>query len=150
MPPLPSTGPFVVAATFCEKVLREADNVMSLLRIVDQLNVSANGPEAPDEMPPTPLPLTIAVFLKRGTARGRQRLRLRPETPGGEQRDVAVETWINLTGDEEAGANVVVDVSGFAVDQEGLWWFDVLFGDSETLLTRIPLRVNYHPQRAPQ
>ncbi len=76
MPELTPTGPFVAVATFCERVLREADNV---------LNISATGPE----------------------------------------------------------------VSGFAVDREGLWWFDVLFGDAETLLARIPLKVNYHPQRTP-
>lgn len=77
-------------------------------------------------------------------------MQLRPEAPGGEQRDVAIDAFVNLTGDEEAGANLVIDFSGFAVDREGLWWFDVLFGDAETLLARIPLRVNYHPQRTPQ
>lgn len=150
MPPLPrATGPYVAVATFCERVLRESDNVMSIMRVVDQLNISATGPEAPDELPPTPTNLTAAIVLRRGTARGRHSVKLRPEAPGGEQRD-GVEVSVNLTGDEEAGANITIDFSGFAVDREGLWWFDVLFGDSETLLARIPLRVNYHPQRTPQ
>jgi Family of unknown function (DUF6941) len=144
-----STGPFVAVATFCERVLREADNVVSILRVVDQLNVNARGPEAPDDMPPVPTNLNIAIILRRGTARGRHRLRVRPEAPGGEQRNVVIDEYVTLAGDEEAGANVMIDFSGFPVDREGLWWFDVLFGDSETLLARIPLRVNYLPQRQP-
>jgi hypothetical protein len=151
MPQLPApTGPYLAVATFCERVLRESDDVMSVLRVVDQLNVAATGPEVPEDLPPTPINLTLAIVLRRGTARGRQRLKIVPEAPGGEQRDVAIDAWLNLAGDEEAGANVVIDFSAFAVDREGLWWFDVLFGDAETLLTRIPLRVNYHPQRTPE
>jgi hypothetical protein len=149
MPELPPTGPFVAVATFCEKVMREADNVISVLRVVDQLNVTATGPDVPDEMPPAPTNLHIAIVLRRGEARGRQKVKLRPEAPGGELRDVAIENFITLTGDPEAGANIVIDFSGFAVDREGLWWFDVLFGDAETLLARIPLRVSYHPQKTP-
>jgi hypothetical protein len=149
MPEVPPTGPFVAVATFCEKVMQEADNVLTVVRVVDQLNANATGPDVPDEMPPLPTNLHIAIVLRRGAARGRQKVKLRPEAPGGEQRDIAIETFVNLTGDPEAGANIVIDFSGFAVDREGLWWFDVLFGDVETLLARIPLRVNYHPRRTP-
>lgn len=150
MPPLPTaTGPFIAVATFCERVIREHDNVLSVMRVVDQLNVTAAGPDPPAQMPPTATNLSVVVVLRRGTARGRHAVKLRPETPGGEQRD-AVEVSVNFTGDPEAGANIVIDFSGFAVDQEGLWWLDVLFGDAETQLARIPLRVNYHPQRTPE
>lgn len=150
MPQVPATGPFVAVATFCEKVLQDRDNVISVIRVVDQLIVTATGPEPPDEMPPTPANLTVAIILRRGKARGRQKLKLRPEAPGGEQRETGAEVWLNLVGDEEAGANVVIDFSGFAVDREGLWWFDVLFGDADQLLARIPLRVRYDPRKAPQ
>jgi len=146
--PRPANGPYVGVATFCERVLRENDNVISVMRVIDQLNVNASGEEVPDHLPPVPLNnVSLAIVLRRGEARGRHRLRLRPEDPGGQQRDVAVDEFVQLGGDPESGANVVVDVSGFMVDQEGLWWFDVLFGDSDQLIARIPLRVNYHPQR---
>jgi hypothetical protein len=143
------TGPFVAVATFCEKVIREQDNVMSIMRVVDRMEVAAKGPEPPAEMPPIQLDLSLALMLRRGTARGRHVLKIRPESPSGEQHE-AVEVWVNFAGDEESGANVIGDVSGFAVSEEGLWWFDVLFGDSETLLARIPLRVTYSPQRVGQ
>jgi hypothetical protein len=147
VPPLPeTTGPFVAVATFCEKVIREHDNVMSLMRVVDQLNVNASGPDPPTQLPPVPINLSLALVLRRGTARGRHPLKLRPESPSGEQHE-AVELSVNFTGDEESGANIIGDLSGFAVNEEGLWWFDVLFGDAETRIARIPLRVNYHPQR---
>lgn len=145
-----SSGPYVAAATFCERVMREADDVMSVLRIVDQINVSASGPEVADEMPPVPLNLTIVVILRRGSARGRHKFQIVPEDPSGVQRGVAAGGSLNLVGEPEAGSNIIADFSGFVVDQEGLWWFDFLFGDSETPIARIPLRVNYHPQRTPQ
>jgi hypothetical protein len=150
MPSIPTTGPYVAVASFCERVLQEADNVWSILRVVDQINITASGPDAPDDLPPFPVNLHIAIILRRGTARGRQRVKIRPEAPGGETRDVAIDEFINFGGDEESGANIDINLSAFTVDREGLWWFDVLFGDSETMLTRIPLRVNYLPQRRAQ
>jgi Family of unknown function (DUF6941) len=149
MPHLPTTGPFVAVATFCERVINDEDRVLSIIRVVDQLQVRATGPEPPDEMPPQPMGLQAAIVLRRGTARGRQSVKIQPEAPDG-PRDVAVETSINLGGDEESGANLVIDFSGYPMDREGLWWFDVLFGDSETVVARIPLRVVYLPQKTPQ
>jgi hypothetical protein len=149
MPPLP-TGPYIGVATFCESVLREENNVVSVLRVVDQLNVGASGPEVPDEMPAVATNLWIMLILRRGSARGRHRIKIRPEAPGGEQRNIAIESSVTFGGDEESGANISIDFRAFLVDREGLWWFDVLFGDAETPIARIPLRVNYHPQPVAQ
>lgn len=146
MPPIPLTGPYVAVATFCERVLREHDNVISVMRVVDQLNINAQGPDVPSDLPPTPTGLSIALVIRRGTAKGRHAIFVRPEAPSGDQRD-ALEVSVNLMGEEETGVNFVLDLTGFQVDQEGLWWFDVLFGDARTQIARIPLRVNYHPQR---
>jgi hypothetical protein len=136
-------------ATFCEKTMQEADNVLSILRVVDRLNVNAAGPDPPKDMPPVPMGLTGVVILRRGDARGRYVVKVRAEDPSGLQRE-SVDVSVQLGGDPESGANIVIDFSQFALDLEGLWWFDVLFGDSETLLSRIPLRVVYAPQRLAQ
>jgi hypothetical protein len=151
MPQLPtSTGPYVAVATFCDRVLQDADHVVSVIRAVDQLKIQATGPDPPAEMPPTPTNLTLVLILRRGTALGRQKVKIRPEAPGGIQLPIVAEVDVVFSGDEEAGANIFLDAINYAVDREGLWWFDVLFGDAETLLVRIPLRVVYLPQRTPQ
>jgi uncharacterized protein DUF6941 len=146
--PAPQSGPYVQAAAIAEKVLTDADGVVSLIRIVDRVVVSATGPEPPAQMPPQQLNYTIVVSLKSGQAQGRHSLKLRPEAPNGEQR-AAIEVDLNLEG-ADRGNNIFVGLQGFPFDQEGLWWFDVLFGDNETLLTRIPLRLMYQPQRVAQ
>src|SRR5258708_39042708 len=37
------TGPYVNIATFCEKALQEVDGSLSLIRVMDQINVQAAG-----------------------------------------------------------------------------------------------------------
>jgi len=97
-------------------------------------------------MPPTNLGLTALIMLRLGEALGRHALRIVPNAPGGEERP-SVEVSTQFSGAEEGSNNIVADLSGFAVDREGLWWFDVLFGDHETPIARIPLRVVYQPVR---
>jgi hypothetical protein len=138
-------GPYVGAATFCEKVLHDNDGVLSAIRLVDRLTVSAQGFDLPAEMPPTATNLYLLVMLKSAEARGSYTLKIRPEAPSGEQL-ASVETAVHLEGDDR-GINLVTDMRGFVVNQAGLWWFDVIFGDNETLLSRVPLRVIYQPTR---
>jgi hypothetical protein len=136
-------GPYLAVAVICEKALQEQDGVLSIIRIIDRVTVAGMGPDVPDEMPPTQLQFFVVVAMKSGAARGRHTLRLRPEDPSGHQLG-ALEVPIHFEG-EERGANVVVQFT-LAAELEGLYWIDVLFGDDD-LLTRIPLRVMYQPQR---
>jgi len=46
---MPETGPHIVNATFCEKVLIEPDGVLSLIRLVDRFTQTATGPEPPEQ-----------------------------------------------------------------------------------------------------
>ena len=142
--PMP-TGPWVQAALICEKLLTSNDSVQSFIRVIDRITVGAVGTDPPSEMPPQQLPCTLCVTLKSGEARGRHSLKIRPEMPSGEQLP-AIDIALNFEGDE-GGNNVNLDLSGFTFAAEGLWWFDVLFGDNETLLTRVPFRLQYQPQR---
>lgn len=147
MPPIPAPprGPYVQAGLICEKVLQEGDGVASLIRVIDRLHVTAVGPAPPVQMPPQQPELFLIVMVKSGETRGRHALKIRPEAPSGEQRPT-LEVHLNLEG-EERGTTVNVGLQGFTFDLEGLWWFDVLFGDDETLMTRIPLRLVYQPQQ---
>ena len=64
----PIEGLYINFAVICEKVLREADDVLSFIRIVDQVNVTIVTPPGVDVPPELPqassVPLTFAVGLK--------------------------------------------------------------------------------------
>lgn len=53
----------------------------------------------------------------------------------------AIQFPILLEG-EDRGVNQILNLS-FGVDEEGLYWFDVLVDGA--LMTRIPMRVLYQP-----
>lgn len=122
-------------AIFCERVLRETDNVLSVIRVIDRFNVVGATPE----MPVTTLAFTILISFKSGFLRGKQMLAIRPKSPDGQ--DMPQMTFpILFEGDDDRG-NALVAQTGFAVNQEGLYWFDVHL--NEELVTRMPLRVAY-------
>ena len=127
--------PFLSMAIFCEKVLREADNVLSVIRIIDRFNVVGSTPE----MQPTILQFTIVVAFKSGLLRGKQMLSLRPKSPDFEDLPQAVFP-ILFEGDDERG-NALIAGGNFVAQKEGLYWFDVYL--NEELVTRMPLRVAY-------
>jgi hypothetical protein len=139
-----TSGPHIATAVFCERVLHEQDGVLSLIRIVDRLNVRAEGPEPPKDMPPTMVQITAAITLKSGSARGRHKVTIRPEDPSGRQLDA--HELNALCEGEERGPNFALNLN-FVAEREGLYWFDVFFDD--TPMTRIPLRVIYEPTRVP-
>ncbi len=134
-----SGGPYLQAAIFCERVLQEQDGVLSVIRIVDRLTVTASGPQPPDQMPPTLINLSTVITLKSGFARGSYALRLIPTTPSGKQlRETSV--GVLFEGGEDRGVNVLLNIQ-LQAEEDGLYWFDVLLADQ--LLTRMPLRLVY-------
>jgi hypothetical protein len=135
------SGPYVQLATFCDRVLQEQDGVLSIIRMVDRINVSAQGTDAPAELPDSRVKTTLVVILKSDDARGRHELKIRVNLPSGQ---TAEEQKLDVIFDgDERGVNLILEME-FAVI-EGLYWFDVLL--NEQLLTRVPLRVSY--QRIP-
>jgi hypothetical protein len=137
------TGPYVSTAVLCERMLEEKDGVVTLVRIIDRLIVTAQGPEAPATLPPTLVSVVAVIWLRSGTALGRHVLKLRPEKPSGTQLE-ATELSVHFEG-EERGSRTLGNIA-LTADEEGLYWFDVLLDD--VLLTRIPLRIMYQRQTA--
>ena len=131
-------GPYVQVAALCERVLREGDGVLSLIRLVDVINHTERGPEPPEEMPTVRYPLTLVLSLKSGRARGRQDVTVTPELPSGETLP-PVSTTVQLEG-EGRGANIVAPLD-IPYSLEGLYWFNIRLG--EHILTRLPLQVRY-------
>lgn len=133
------SGPFVNVAVLCERVLREEDNVLSLIRLFGRYNVTATGPGAPEQMPPQTVMLTMVLGFASGAARGRSTVRIDTYAPSGLRTGQAPPMSV-LFESEDRGANVILNVQ-FVADAEGVYWFEVLV--DEQALTRIPLRVIY-------
>ncbi len=125
----------------CEQVLQEKDGVMSAIRIIDRVFFGADSEGTPLD---PHYRIKLLVSWRAGETRGRYTARVVMEKPSGEQVPV-LQAPVHLEG-EERGVNLVIDAD-FAVDQEGLYWFDVYFEDER--VTRIPLRAVYQPQPIP-
>lgn len=133
------SGPYLATAVLCEKVLREADGVLSIIRMVDRITVTPpSGLPAPAHMPVVPINLTAVLCFKSGFARGPYTVKIKAINPSRRELN-AVELPILLEG-EDRGANLVINM-GFQADEEGLYWFEVFLMD--TLMTKMPLRVLY-------
>jgi hypothetical protein len=143
-------GPYLNIAAFCDEAVIGADGAVSLIRIIDTVATTATGDDPPDEMPPVAFRTKLVVTLKAGQARGRFRIKLRAEGPDGRQ-FAEQEQWVHFEGGSHAGVNVITQVQ-LGLELEGIYWFDVLFepaAGAEQLLTRVPLLVQYLPQRTP-
>ena len=76
-------GPYLVAAILCEKILQEQDGTISIIRMVDRLAITVSALGSPETMPPTPITLQALISLKSGSAKGRETIVVRTETPSG-------------------------------------------------------------------
>jgi hypothetical protein len=128
-------------ATFCEKVLREADGVVSLIRMIDRFNVFGGT----EEMAPVALSFTIYISFKSGILRGKQKISLRPKSPTGEDLP-SMEFPVLFEGDDDRGPGMAIPIN-WTVEKEGLFWWDLFLNDE--LVTRMPLRVAYQQVRTP-
>jgi len=135
---MPNSGPFLKAAAFCDSVIEGKDGVLSLIRIVDRLIITAAGREAPGDIPPTDHALTLVLMLVSGTARGSHEVAITIERPGGTT-DHVWSTDVLLEG-EDRGANIVAQIP-IRFEAQGLYWFHVRL-DGEHL-TSLPFRLLY-------
>jgi hypothetical protein len=131
-------GPYIQVAAFCERVLRETDGVLSLIRIVDVINHTEAGSNPPKDLTPFHYPLMFVLTLKSGKARGRHEIKIVPELPSGETIAPIIVT-VQLEGGGR-GTNVTSRVDP-EYTMEGLYWFQVWF--DEVLLTKVPLQIRY-------
>ncbi len=133
-----SSGPYLAAALLCEKILEEKDGSVSIIRMIDRITLTTQAPSSPETLPPTPLNLSALISFKSGSARGRHTVKWRIETPSGLK--LPDQLLPVLFEGEDRGVNLFLNIN-MVVDQEGIYWFDVLLKDQ--LLTRIPLRILY-------
>jgi hypothetical protein len=131
-------GPFLQTAVFCERVLDEKDGVISVVRIIDRMTVTASGEQAPERMPKVNLSVTLLVRFKSGDASGRYELKVKPISPSG--KELPTFTMPFMLGGGELSANMIL---GYSVNFEepGLYWFEIMLG--ELLYTKVSLNLIY-------
>ena len=129
------SGPYLTGALFCEKVLREADGVLSLIRVVDRWTVT--GPL--ERMPLTVIQTTLVILMRSGIFRGSSQITVGPESPSGIRMPIMTFPVV-FEGDDDRGVGVVGPI-GFPVQEPGVYWFDVAVDGNR--FTRVPLRVSY-------
>jgi len=135
---IPNSGPYLVAALLCERVIQEKDETVSIIRIVDRITLTVPASIAPETLPPLPLNLTLFLSFKSGSARGRNTIKLKIESPSGFK--LPEQLLPVLFEGEDRGVNLILALN-MIVDQEGVYWFDILL--EEEHITRIPLRILY-------
>lgn len=137
-----SNGPYLSYAVICEKVLREADDVLSLIRIIDRVTVTTTVAAPAGAVPSAVIPLappiaiTFILGLKSGEYSGTVPVKIRIDTPSGVTWP-EYETLVTLEGGDR-GVNVVLPIQ-FPAQDEGVYWFAVeVLGE---FVTRVPLRI---------
>lgn len=128
-----NSGPFVTLAVFCERLLREADDVVSLIRVVDKFTLAL--PEGDDERFGV-VEATLIVGMKAGGYVGPAEIAADHVRPDGTRRAVGRE-HVEFAGPLD-GVQITADVR-VGVRETGLYWFEVRFNDR--LLTRTPMLV---------
>jgi hypothetical protein len=127
-----------MAAFFCDKVLREHDEVLSAVRIVDIVKFALPPEGLPQNSKPL-LPTVLFLGVKSGALKGDFTLKLRAVRPNGVASEL-LSMPLTLTGDN-AGQNYILNVA-IGVEEEGLHWFEVLFEDE--VITAVPLTIESH------
>lgn len=140
-------GPYLQAAFICERVLEEKDGVKSYIRVVDRLMIQAQGPAAPEEMPPFETSITAVLIFKAGDATGSVPMKLTLTKPSGLTTPEPV--WqgsVHFEGGVR-GQEIRLGIRT-KFEESGPYWFNLYVG--ERLATRFPLEIIYTFVRTPQ
>jgi len=132
------TGPYLTLATFCEQVIEDKSGVLSLIRIVDRMDIQAQGPTASEQMPPVALNWFLVLNLKSGQARGSHPIKIEPELPSG-IRLSPLTLSAHFEG-ENRGVNIITKLD-MKLEMPGVYWFRIYVGDQ--FLTQVPVQVIY-------
>jgi len=135
--PEESGGPYLNMAVLCEKVLREQDGVLSVIRVVERVTITP-PPDSPEQMPPTSLNLALVVTLRAGVMQGQMNLKMALITPGGIENQMG--SFPVLFEGQDRGVHLVTNLN-LTVGEHGLYWIAIYL--EAQLLTKVPLRILY-------
>jgi hypothetical protein len=140
-------GPYLAAAILCETLLREEGGVLSLIRVIDQVTITA-----PQEVlasgQPIPYKTVLVISFRAGAFEGPATIGYRAVGPSGtvvvgpsgvttERRDYPV-LFEGRSRGPNTGVNFNVEIT-LGLTEPGPYWFDIFLDDER--VTRVPLQV---------
>jgi hypothetical protein len=133
------SGPHLQAAFLCEKVLQEAHGVFSFIRVVDRF-IRPKPSAIPAGAQVLPIQVMLVVSFKvGGIGTGTYKIKILGHRPNPTAPPLMeIENEMFCEGGPDSGLAVISQIT-MALDEEGLYWIDVLFEDR--MVTRIPFRV---------
>jgi hypothetical protein len=134
-------GPYLEAALLCEKILQEAGDVKSLIRIIDRVTRQVPVTDPLSEMQTFDWSMVLFVRFKSGQARGPMTLEIKIINPLGES-PAPMKQTILFEGEEDRGVDLCIDLK-MKLQKSGLYWFVISLDGKE--VTRIPFKVVYMP-----
>ena len=120
--------PLIAHAVLCEKVLVETDGVLTLVRVVDQLNVAPGSPAI--------VRLYLVLGFKSETDAEQLGLKVRMQHPDGHE-DPMLGFDLDLAG--SGGGSTLFVRLALSLTERGLYWFNVRLSD--LVVARVPLRI---------
>jgi hypothetical protein len=145
-----SARPYLAAALMCERVLEEKDQVLSIIRVVDNFYIQPVPKDLPNEAKPVAPFVAVLAFKKSfaETSPIKHTVKLVLYGPSGKvvktagQAEEAVISFVFEA--EKTGANIVVNALLSANDIAfGTYWYQVTVDGEE--VTRIPFRLLERP-----
>jgi len=133
--------PFLSAAFLCERVLRETDEVLTAVRIVDTFYVTIPKNLPPDTKPTIQTTVLLSFVKAWGQGEAKHRGTIIVHAPSGKELGdkPPFELDILFKEDEVAKCNLIIAVA-LGIEEFGGYWIDV-FVDDDNLVTRIPFKV---------
>lgn len=136
--------PRLRVGTLCERTLEEKDGVLSLIRLIDRLVITAEGVDVPKDLPPGQVEVTIVMSWVNGL--GDYEAKIRVDMPDGGSIE-SITLPFHLDSFDKVQNHVIRMF--IPVRRAGLYWFRFLLGDE--VKGEVPLRVIYqrklHPKK---
>src|SRR5579862_2366458 len=112
-------GPYLSAAFFCDRVLREQEGTLSAIRIIDRWNIVG----VTEQMELNIVRATLLVLFRSGIHRGAAQVIITPISPSN-TRMPQINAPLSFEGDDDRGAGIVLPI-GFPVQEAGTYWFEI-------------------------
>jgi hypothetical protein len=138
--------PSVLLAAIFERAIRDSDNMLTMVRMIDVVNVASNAPA--DVMSKAiaeqgaPVQGQMVLVFKGGELDATHEVAVAAHSPNGEVREFPPISSVfgSTVPGGVPGSNVIVNIQ-MSVKSEGIYWFEVKL-DGETV-TSVPLQIAF-------
>jgi hypothetical protein len=132
--PTTTRGPFLTMAAFFEVVIREENNVLTLVRMIDRITIETESSWSPG-LPPVPISARLVVAFRGENLAGSGVVSVQPRKPSGETLE---RMDIPFVYEGQTGLNLNIEMR-LPIDEEGYYWFDIFLNDRHITMT--PLQI---------